>query len=278
MRNWKFAPKNPDIAQLVQCYWFIQKEPEDISHQFPKLNPDPSATLILAPSDQPYSYKNSCDTFSGLGEHWIFPNSQTLQLDHSMPFIIIGIKFHIGALYSLEIDPGQPVIDQVHKVNVTSLVDAGTFNKNNLMMLAQTEPQSCVESLDKLLTPWLSNTQLDKHSKLCRRALSLLSDTQVSNMGELLHCSQRTIERSFLRTTGFTLKQCQSMNNFEVILERLYSTDNNTINWFDIVEEFGFSDQPHLIRYLKSVIGVTPGDYLKKRDLTLDTYGNFEQF
>jgi len=277
MKNWKLDSKNKNIARLVQCYWFIQKEPDDTGHDFPKLNPDPSGTLILAPLEQPYSYKNNESTFTGSSDHWIFPNSRTLQLDHSKPFTIVGIKFHVGALYALDIKPKQPVIDQIEGVNISSLVEATNSSKLDLIEQAQTAPNKCVESLDELFEPWLSGIQLDKHSELCRRALDLLSATPVSKIGDLLHCSQRTVERSFLRTTGFTLKQCQSMNNFELMLEKLYSVDDSSINWSDIVEEFGFSDQPHLIRYIKNMIGATPNEYLKTRDLTIDTYGNFEQ-
>ncbi len=100
--------------------------------------------------------------------------------------------------------------------------------------------------------------------------------THICNIGSALHCSQRTIERSFMKVTGFTLKQCHSMNRLEAILEYLYQLDSLKINWVDIATNFNFSDQPHLIRYLKSLIGLTPGEYSRKRDFTIDVYGDFK--
>ncbi len=50
----------------------------------------------------------------------------------------------------------------------------------------------------------------------------------------------------------------------------------NKSDWAEIASRFGFSDQPHLIRQMKQVIGVTPSGYLNARDLVIDAYGDFE--
>ncbi|WP_019614237.1 helix-turn-helix domain-containing protein [Psychromonas ossibalaenae] len=275
MKNWIHSPKNPNVAKYVDCYWFIQKKHSGDSHQYPKLNPDPAAHLIIAPPEQSYQYEQAAMSASGKGSHWLFPHCQTFKMDHCRPFLILGIKFHIGALYSLNITPQQPVVDQVTDVDINALLNSELFSTAEILAKAELQPESCRDTLDELLMPWLLNRPQDKHSRLCRNALSLLADTPISNLGELLHCSQRTLERSFLRVTGLTLKQCQSMNKLEAMLESLYQKKD--IDWLNVAYEFGFSDQPHLIRYLKSTIGSTPGEYAKQRDLVIDIYGDFEQ-
>ncbi|NQY37918.1 MAG: AraC family transcriptional regulator [Alteromonadaceae bacterium] len=276
MINWKIIPENPDVAKFVECYWFLEKEQTDDIHKYPKLNPDPSGTLIIAPNEQRYHYDNTSMSFEGVGSHWIFPNCQTFQMDHSQPFLIFGIKFKIGALYSLNINPKQPVIDQVIDVDINALINSETFSGSSILSTAKLQPDICCAMMDELIKPWLLENPQDKHSKLTGRAVTLLSNNPVSHIGELLHCSQRTIERSFIRVTGFTLKQCQSMNKLEAVLAHLSQLKENDINWLNITYEFGFSDQPHLIRYLKNIIGATPGEYIKERDLTIDIYGGFE--
>jgi AraC-like DNA-binding protein len=109
-----------------------------------------------------------------------------------------------------------------------------------------------------------------------RRAVQRLTDTPIAKLGESLNCSQRTVERSFLRVTKLTLKQYKSMIRLEEILNYLYSLESESIHWADIANEFNFSDQPHLIRYLKNAISLTPGEYVRQRDLTIDVYGDFE--
>lgn len=63
------------------------------------------------------------------------------------------------------------------------------------------------------------------------------------------------------------------MQKLESLLEYLYHRDSQDIDWVDLAYQFGFSEQPHLIRYLKSQIGATPNNYVKQRDLTIDVYG-----
>lgn len=276
MINWRETPEPNDIAKLVQCYWFIEKESGDITEQFPRLNPDPAGTLILAPKNQAYSYQNDNELFEGTGDHWIYPNSQVFQLDHTDPFQIIGIKFHVGALYSLHTDPSPPIIDEVKKAALERITGLNLLEKSSLFELARNASTDCASALNELLMPWLSQIPLKKSSELCQKVVPRLAHTPVSKLGALFHASQRTIERQFLSATGLTLKQCQSMNRFESMLERLYLLEPDKVSWLDLVEEFGFSDQPHLIRYLKSMIGVTPNQYLKDRNLTIDTYGDFE--
>lgn len=276
MKTWKLEPKNAAVAQFVQCYWFIEKESADTCYQQPRLNPDPCATLIIAPEEQHFRYQNGSAIFTGLGSHWILPNSQTMLLDHSKPFIILGIKFHVGALYSLNVEPKLPLLNAIFKVDLDAIINMNSFEQSDPLIMAKNNSEACATLMDKVLAPWLSSAIQDKHSDLINKAVSLLSTTPVSHIGKSLNCSQRTIERSFSRVTGFTLKQCQLMNRFEEILTRLHQLEEQDVNWLDIVDEFGFSDQPHLIRYIKNFIGKTPCEYVQQRDITIDVYGNFE--
>jgi len=45
-----------------------------------------------------------------------------------------------------------------------------------------------------------------------------------------------------------------------------------------MANQFGFSDQPHLIRTLKKQIGITPKAYSKERGLTINAYGGVSSF
>ncbi len=67
------------------------------------------------------------------------------------------------------------------------------------------------------------------------------------------------------------------MMRLEALITYLYRQKDIDINWLDVTYKFGFSDQPHLIRYLKGAIGVTPKEYLKQRNLTIDVYGGVEE-
>ncbi len=271
------SPISDNVSKYVDCYWFLEKAPGSDSHPYPKLNPDPSGHMVLSPLQQPYRYDLKVKKVNGKGSHWIFPHTQTYQLDHSKPFRHLGIKFHIGALYSLDMLPSQPVLNKVSDIEIGALFDVSLLIDNSLFTLAQKSPEQCCERLDNIFISWFKNNSEDRHSWLTREALPLLlENTPVSELSSLLNCSQRTLERSFKQVTGMTLKQCQSMNRLENILEYLYQRNIKEIDWAQIAYQFGFSDQPHLIRYLKNEIGVTPQNYSHQRDLTIDVYGGVE--
>jgi len=276
MKNWKQAPSNPLITTYIDCYWLIEKKTEDVSIDYPKLNPDPTGHLILAPSHQSYHYQLNNTNITGLGCHMILPSTSTITLDHSQPFLIVGIKFKVGALYSLKFNGDLPLTNFI--VNHPEFLPS-EFNQVNhpeFFSKAADQIEVTCTRLDNELLPWIQRNHEDKHSQLVRQAISIFDQTPISEMGNVLYCSQRTIERTFRRVTGLTLKQYESMTRLESLLAYLYQQQDTSFSWVDIASQFGYSDQPHLIRYLKETIGTTPRDYLKQRDVTIDVYGDFE--
>lgn len=274
MHNWKQPPIDSEIAKYVDCYWYLEKEPSDTSHSEPRLNPCPEAHLILAPSNQSYHYTVKGADRSGVGSHLLLPSTSSVQLHHNDPFVIIGIKFKVGALYSLAHASNMPVLDDI--------IDAPDFLSAQLpsqpMVSTGLTKQVAIDVLRKALDQWLlvllAKSHEDNYSQLTRKAIELLEDGEIAGLSQQMHCSRRTIERAFRQVTGLTLKQYDAMRTLDRILYYLYQ--DSKPDWADVAARFGFSDQPHLIRYLKSAICATPGSYIKQRDLTIDVYGDFE--
>jgi len=276
MKNWKVVPKNSLVAQYVECYWFLEKEAADDANNNPKLNPDPSAHLMVVKSSQNFSYQQGANTQTSRGCHWIFAHRQAYLMDHSDPFQVLGIKFKVGGLYSLALIDNTAALDSIVNVDLSELLNIDAFDIDRLIQRALTDKHAIRDALDELILPWLANHPIDQHAALTRKVLPLLETMPIQSLSTQLHRSQRTIERSFLKTTQLTLKQCQSMMRLEQVLEHLYGLDQSEINWSDVAQHFAFSDQPHLIRYLKSAIGHTPAQYAHNRDLTIDIYGDFK--
>lgn len=277
MKNWKIEPQSSIVAKYIDCYWFLEKIYGDVTHEFPKLNPDPAGHLILSQPQQNYVYSLKTGTANGNGNHMILPHCKTIIMDRRQPFLIFGIKFKVGALYSLQFPTAVPSMDDVVPVDFKNLFQLNTFNQEILVGKIPGKREVCRDYCDTLLLPFLSSVHDDRHSHLARKAMRLLADdTPLSALGDNLNCSQRTVERSFARVTGFTLKQYYSMERLEALLDYVHKLDSTEIDWADTAFQFGFSDQPHLIRYIKSSLGTTPGKYTKERDLAIDSYGNFE--
>jgi AraC-like DNA-binding protein len=180
----------------------------------------------------------------------------------------------VGALYSLALgDDWSLKLDQIQSIHLPSLFRSSDIKALNLIEMARINPGAACDQLDILLRSLFQQAKEDKHSELVRKTLPLLAYTPISALGDKLHCSQRTLERSFNRVTGLTLKQCQAINKLEELLEYLYQRDDKDIDWVEIAFKFGFSDQPHLIRHLKKQLGLTPQNYANERGFTIDVYG-----
>lgn len=274
MIQWLQQPKCSVVSKFIECYWLIEKNESTDSFQFPKLNPDPNGHLIISPENQPYTYEMDGKITNGIGSHLLFPHLHTFKLDHTKPFIHLGVKFKVGALYSSNsLNDSPPTINDVKSINLHTLINNKELDIEAILSIARKDDAECRNQLDSFLIPWLNQFQQDKYSELTARALEILDTTPIAKLSEKLHCTQRTLERAFNKVTGFTLKQCQSMNRLEAMLEYLYALSKEEIDWAAVALQFGFSDQPHLIRYLKSQLGVTPNRYANERDLTIDAYG-----
>jgi len=277
MIRWLTQPKRLEVSKYVECYWYLEKDRDADSSIRPKLNPDPAAHLIFTLPKQTYQYSMQRGSFKGKGSHWLYPYCNTIELDHSQSFSCIGVKFKVGALYSLTNIPfTQALLNTVEKISTDLFKGTLSIDEKALLFNAKDNQEQCVDRLDALLLPLLLKFNEDKYSKITKQAIQLLSNKPINELGEILLCSQRTVERSFLKVTGFTLKQCQSMNKLEAILEYLYQREQCDIDWGDIAYQFGFSDQPHLIRYLKQQIDLTPQKYAQQRDFAIDIYGGVE--
>jgi len=292
MKTWKELPRDPALAEWIEAYWFIEREAGDDLPQRPQLNPNASVHLILAPSNQTYHYQMNAEgkasstaaeplTLTGQGSYWLFPHTKTLSLDHSQPFRVVGVRLRPGALYALQQTKASPLVNCVVGASDGPWLDVTQWNTDTVLQLASTNPQACAEYLDRKLKPWLATGQPDKHSRLAGGALEALAPgpnqthMPLAQLGAQLHCSQRTLERAFIRVTGLTLKQYQSMERLEMLLQQLHGQSEAEIDWAEVAQRFGFSDQPHLIRYLKNQLGKTPGQYVRQRDVTVDVYGDF---
>ena len=282
MKSWKQIPQDPLVQKYIECYWFIEKHSDDVYIERPKLNPDASGHLILCTNNQQYGYQLREAEFRGKGTHFILPNSDTIIIDHSRPFSILGVKFNPGAIYSLCFEKKFPLTNFIsNQLNPISNLIPPSQTEELLLEAGEADPQ-LYSKLDKILLPWVKDSREDKHTELVRRAIALFNQkttstvVSISDIGNTLGCSQRTIERAFRRVTGFSLKQYEVMIILESLLSHLHKNQQQTIKWADIAAQFGFSDQPHLIRHLKRTIGSTPNSYLKLRDITIDVYGDFE--
>ena len=273
MESWKVLPKSELQRQFIDCYWFLEQSESDSVPPQPKLIANPAMHLIFCPENQPYYYSQSDKQAAGVANHLLHPSSKSTQIEQAKAFRLIGIKFKPTAPFALTNLLPLVELNKIEPFTVSqlNLLLQAYFTKNS------TSRESLVFLLDGLLLPFCQQAQLTKPYLISQQCLQLLdSGKLIKQLSEHIGCSLRTLERTFLKVTGLTLQQYQTMQRLDALIIYLYQQKDKKINWADVAADFDFSDQPHLIRYLKQQIGLSPNNYLSQRDLTIDAYGDFE--
>lgn len=277
MKSWKRPPSNQQLANYIDSYWYLEKNELEDSFSYPRLIPNPLTHLILTPSDQSSDYTIGESRITVTGSHLITPCNQFIEMDHHASVIILGIVFRTGAAYSCFPETSEQKQNCILKSTDKMLSCLDFRLSQQLVEQSSGCQEKIAEKLDRLLMPLLSQAREDRYSKLIRKALHYLKTVPLAELEDRMNCSRRTLERSFVRVTGFTMKQYEAMTRLDSLIRYLYKNRSQTPDWADLALHFGFSDQPHLIRELKKTIGTTPARYAINRNLTIDTYGDFEK-
>jgi hypothetical protein len=148
MRSWKIGPKETALCQYIDCYWLLEKSTGDAGADFPKLNPDPAGHIIITHAQQSFGYTYENHNASGCGSHLILPHDKTLTMDHSQPFLVLGIKFHVGALYALNLPEQASRLNDIVAIDVLLDLQISPSAKGLLMMLPVDDAQAYQDRLD----------------------------------------------------------------------------------------------------------------------------------
>lgn len=270
---------------LIHQVWYLEVEHGEVIDPKPHLIPNPRAHLLFTPKHQTYSYDNGETLLRGKGSHLLTANENLLLLEDEAPIKRIGITFRPEGLYALQSAFHDDA--QVNAVNQCQWFDwlSPLFDEDFQQALWQQDsPEALLDSIKRHLDSLRVEPCRAKPFLVSQKAISVM-DAQALSSSELAidmeeiaaqcACSRRTLERSFKQVVGLSVKQYQQMARLEQMILALYK-QQEAIDWVSFSQQFGFSDQSHLIRTLKQQLRKTPNKYLQKRDLTIDIYGDFE--
>lgn len=273
METWKVQPQSELLSQFIDCYWFLEQSLDDSMPPQPKLIANPAMHLIFCPEDQAYHYSQSDKQVTGFGCHLLHPSSKSTQIQHPATFRLVGVKFKPGASFALT--SLLPLVT-LNKVEVFEF-DVLNQRVQSALHSESISRDSLVPLLETLLLPFCEQAIVNKTYQLSQQCLNLLdANHSIQQLNDNFECSLRTLERTFVKVMGMTLQQYQTMQRLEALIIYLYQHKDEKVSWVQVAADFEFSDQPHLIRYLKHQIGLSPNNYVNQRNLTIDTYGDFE--
>jgi AraC-like DNA-binding protein len=111
-----------------------------------------------------------------------------------------------------------------------------------------------VEETDLALTPLLNGISYFSNPGIQPvRAMAMDSDL-----------SERTIQLRFKKYLGYSPKELMRFLRFKQVINLILNKDNPEVDWYGLIEEFGYHDQSHLIKDFQHYLGTTPQKFVKE--------------
>lgn len=139
-----------------------------------------------------------------------------------------------------------------------------TVSVRAAMTAEDRSPQDRYQQTAQLYERWSQRWSVDEEGILINRVIDLVEDDEgprrVAELAAAVAMSTRALQRLTLHRTGLSPKwliQRRRLQDAAMALRR----GDTTIA--EVAAELGYSDQAHLAREFKAVIGRTPSDYLR---------------
>ncbi|WP_229753784.1 helix-turn-helix domain-containing protein [Amphritea balenae] len=255
----------PELSPYIQSYWSIKRSAaKDTAPAF-FLHPDGGTGLVFNFADAWWLDGENFDStylFSG-------PTQHTSRLNLTGNIDAFGIRFYPGMAY--------PFLRQsLAEIQTHIAPSESIFNSIPL-----TEVMDQLHSADALINRiaaierhLIRRLRLTKHDLNCiSYSLRWLNQQQgqatISDLSAQCSISQRQLERSFKNKVGMSAKQYNKLlrvRNSRTLIhaQSQNRTDTKSTSLSDIALMAGYYDQPHFNREFKSVIGISPGQFMKK--------------
>ena len=191
------------------------------------------------------------------------PRTESMMLDTSEPFNIIGVSFRAGGGFPFFPMPAS----ELH--NLTVPLEAVWGRRADevcgRLLEARTHDERC-RILERALLA-SSRGRLDRHACIRYAVAELghrLRPRPVAHVVEQLGLSQRRFIELFRNEVGLTPKAFSRISRFQHALGRIeHLTD---VDWTSVALDCGYFDQAHFIHDFREFAGVSPTTYLRHRE------------
>lgn len=172
--------------------------------------------------------------------------------------LLIGITFEYAGMYQVL---NLPLIEFCDESISIKEVPNNFLNKLELRLQESKNAKEIVSILNREFIQYFKNSNIDNE---CLRFTNIINSTDVNSLALLLNVSQfnyKYLERRFKKYIGITPKKYFKLKRYLAFYESWLKHDD--YNYVDLVYEFGFFDQNHLIKDFKSVLKHSPNQFKK---------------
>lgn len=238
----RYEPK-AELSSLIEQFWFVDWQISEQKSHTQRNLPDPNFHLVIEAQQVQV----------------IGPVSKVFSYSMSKQGRVLGVKFKVASLLHLLEKPPSYYVDKALPAS-----DFFGAEVDHLLLPLYTcqSDEVIFDALSSFLKIYNAPMSLYQCQalELCCLIKNDPSIYTVEALAAKSNLSKRSIQRAFNKCVGLTPKWLIRKYRLHQVLRQL---EHGNLDMLDIVNLLKYTDQAHLIRDFKEVIGVTPGQYLK---------------
>jgi AraC-like DNA-binding protein len=239
----RYLPSS-DLAGFIEHYWIVAWDRRGQEPFIQEVLPHPSVHLTLI--------RNQSALFGVMTGKFAY---HCVGKGH-----VFGVKFRPGAFYPFYRQPVSNFIDATLPIDAVFGVDVNELEASVVGQADETERVRIVESVLRAHLP-----ERDPNVELIGRIIDAIaadrSIRRADDLIERMNLPRRTIQRLFNEYVGIGLKWVIQRQRLHEAVEQI--ADGQPVDWAGLALDLGYFDQAHLIKDFKSIMGQTPGEYVR---------------
>lgn len=237
-----------ELRPYIRCFWGTRAPVStfsEVSSLYGIVTPDVCMDVIFTVDVSGYQIEN---LFCGIND--IFFQSQAPDMKK---FFIFALRFYPWAAILFSQEDFKETKNQFYDTGVHF---EKLKKKLELLLLEQHSFQERILAAEKYLLELLNPRREDS---LLMRAVDKMIESQgnlkILELATDLHISSRQMERIFHKNTGCTPKKLAELIRYQYLWQEICFNPDFQI--LDAVQQFGYTDQAHLLRDFRNIHGMT---------------------
>lgn len=256
-----FAPL-PPLQKYIQCFWAISRKDKLALPIVNRLAPDGGIGIIFNLGSPLYRYHQSKPIDYKAGSIVAGTTSHSVNMGLTGEINAFGVRFHPGRAYPFIRTPIHELTDQVVSLDDIEI----SISETHFGMMAEAVTlEQKVTILQNLLLAHLRD--FNHKTPLSLQSIDLIKKShglmKIEDLAKQFGMSRRNYERQFKTNVGLTPKRFSGI--VRVQAARFQIKTQRDISLTDVGYATGFYDQAHFIREFKSIMNLTPKEYLLEK-------------
>jgi len=256
MKYFEIKP-NPILANIVKCFWFLEKDYSAGSTVNETVFPDGCIDFIFQSGGDDLRIDLNGRLIRQPSSFIIGQQNQTVVFTSTGTTSMIGVRFYAYGAYPILQLPISQLTNQI--VDLRDVLGKPTISlseKANAL-----SPLDTIRELENFLIKQLTDSKPD--TKRIQSATHLLfqqsGGTDIAELARYTNLSIRSLERGFQEAIGYSPKALARVIRFNRIKDAIII--DPSLNFTDLSHQAGFFDQAHFIHDFKQFSGKTPSAF-----------------